>query len=87
MAEQVPQSTIEDWLNKQSIHRSYISAISDILANPEHSQFNDRLKYLISAARILRDSEGSSHYIDPLRVVVSHLGNFSWQFFAMWVTP
>ena len=58
MAEQVPQSTIEDWLNKHSIHRSYISAISDILANPEHPQFNDRLKYLISAARILRESEG-----------------------------
>ena len=58
MAEQVPQSTIEDWLNKHSIHRSYISAISDILANPEHPQFNDKLKYLISAARILRESEG-----------------------------
>ena len=58
MAEQVPQSTIEDWLNKHSIHRSYISAISDILSNPENLQFKDRLRYLISAARILRESEG-----------------------------
>ena len=58
MAEQVPQSTTEDWFNKHSIHRSYISAISDILANPESLQFTDRLKYLISAARILRESEG-----------------------------
>ena len=58
MAEQVPQSTIEDWLNKHSIHRSYISAISDILANPQSLQCKDRLKYLISAARILRELEG-----------------------------
>ena len=73
MVEQVPQSTIEDWLNKHSIHRSYISAISDILANPQSLQFKDRLQYLISAARILRESEGKLYMSYHIARMVAYI--------------